>query len=141
MGEHHAQVGVAVLGDAAEALNRTAGELFGREAEIGGEGAARAKAVDIAYEGDQSGGGEDADAGDGHESGEALETRTLPRRQRSAYCAFRTPLSGFGLRGRTSCWHFGAVRRRGVHPINSMVLQYGLSRARTKIPYSVIERL
>ncbi len=65
--QHHAEVAVTSLGDAAEAARVSGGMLAGREPEVGGEVSARAEAVEVTHEGDERGRGQDANAGDAHE--------------------------------------------------------------------------
>ena len=65
--EERAQVAVASLRDAAEASLEAARELSRGEPEVAGEVSARGKAPDVAQERDESGGGEQADAGDGQQ--------------------------------------------------------------------------
>ena len=73
--EEHAEVRVTTLADRAEVTGGAAGVFAGSEAEVVGEAAAGAEAVDIADEGEQRGGGEQTDAGDGTEAGHDGEVR------------------------------------------------------------------
>ena len=63
MDEEHSQVGVSALADPSEPAELAAGAFARRDAEVRSEVAARGEAVDLGDEGDESGGGEDADAG------------------------------------------------------------------------------
>ena len=80
--EEHAQVGVAALGDPAEASAQAARVLAGCQADEAGHVAAGGEARGVADEGVQGGGGEQADAryraqagDDGDLPGEGLELR------------------------------------------------------------------
>ena len=65
--EQHAEVAVAALGDPAESSHRAGRVLARRESEVSSEVAAGAEAVNVADEGNQGRGRQDADAGHGGE--------------------------------------------------------------------------
>jgi hypothetical protein len=71
--EEHAEEGVATFGDAAEALAVGAGVFAGSEAEEAGEVPGRGEAVEVTYEGDDAGGGEETGAWDGEQAGDGRE--------------------------------------------------------------------
>ena len=65
--QERAQVGIAFFGDAAEPDPAAGGVLFGRQAQPGGELTGVAKLPGVTDAGEHRGGGDRADAGDGHE--------------------------------------------------------------------------
>jgi hypothetical protein len=91
MDQHHAEVAVASLGDAAEAARVSGGMLAGCQAEEGGEVSARAETVEVTHEGDERGRGQDANAGDAHED------RRF-RHRASEMLEFDTQMIRFGLK-------------------------------------------
>src|SRR6185295_6382664 len=62
--QEHPQIDVTALADASESSCQAAGALTRSEAEKAGEATTGGKALDVADEGHQGGGGEQADAGD-----------------------------------------------------------------------------
>ncbi len=67
--QEHADVPIPTLADRTEPANLPAGRLSWSQAEVAGEAARRREPVDVSNDRDESGGGEEADAGDGTELG------------------------------------------------------------------------
>ena len=74
MDQQHSQVDIPPFTDATETADGTTGELSGSQSEIAGKVSSGGKAVDVADEGDQGGGGEPTDAGYGQQT---LDCRAL----------------------------------------------------------------
>ncbi len=119
MDEQHAEVGIAALADRAEPASQPTGMLAGREAEVARNVAARGEALGVADEGDERGGGQEADAGDRLQRGDARRRRGEDRELLLDRVDAVLEVADLGADGRESrvegWWEGGVAREERGH--------------------------